>query len=60
MLSGLAVRQPKAPDKPYSSLADFNGLFLHIATNGTKAWHFGFSWVGKCERISFCIYPDMC
>jgi len=33
MLSDLTVRQVKAADKPYA-LADFNGLFLHIAVNG--------------------------
>jgi len=58
MLSDLAVRQAKAADKPYS-LADFDGLFLHIAANGTKAWHFRFSWAGKRDRISFGTYPAL-
>jgi len=46
----------RAADKPYA-LADFDGLFLNISPNGTKAWHFRFSWAGKRERISFGTYP---
>jgi len=55
MLLDVAVRQARAADKS-CALADFNGLFLYIATNGTKAWHFCYSWTGKRERISFGTY----
>jgi len=58
MASDLTVRQVKPADKPYA-LADFDGLFLNIFPNDTKAWHFRFSWAGKRERISFFIYQDM-
>jgi len=58
MLSDLTVRQVKPTDKPYA-LADFDGLFLNISPNGTKAWHFRFSWAGKRERMSFCVCKNM-
>jgi len=58
MLSDLTVRQVKAADKPYA-LADFDDLFLNISPNGTKSWHFRFSWASKRDRISFGIYPAL-
>lgn len=57
-LSDTAVRQSKPKEKPYT-LSDSDGLSLHIAPNGTKAWHFRFTWHGKQPRISFGTYPEI-
>jgi hypothetical protein len=43
-LTDTAARQAKPKDKPYS-LKDGDGLFLYVAKNGTKSWHFRFTWV---------------
>ncbi|MDP2747815.1 integrase arm-type DNA-binding domain-containing protein [Pseudomonas sp.] len=58
MLSDLMVRQAKATGKPYT-LADFDGLSLYVSANGSKAWHFRFSWGGKRDRMSFGSYPAL-
>ncbi|MBA4246332.1 MAG: integrase, partial [Pseudomonas sp.] len=58
MLSDLTVRQAKATGKPYT-LADFDGLSLFVSANGSKAWHFRFSWGGKRDRMSFGSYPAL-
>lgn len=49
-LTDTAVRQAKPADKAYT-ITDGSGLSLHVATNGTKAWHFRFTWHGKQVRI---------
>lgn len=58
MLSDLMVRQAKATGKTYT-LADSDGLSLFVAANGTKAWHFCFTWGGKRDRMSFGGYPAL-
>ncbi|HFJ0420310.1 TPA: tyrosine-type recombinase/integrase [Pseudomonas aeruginosa] len=58
MLSDLIVRQAKATGKPYT-IADFDGLSLFVSANGSKAWHFRFSWGGKRDRMSFGGYPAL-
>lgn len=58
MLSDLMVRQAKATGKTYT-LADSDGLSLFVAANGTKAWHFRFTWGGKRDRMSFGGYPAL-
>ncbi|MDH0639055.1 integrase arm-type DNA-binding domain-containing protein [Pseudomonas sp. GD03860] len=57
-LTDTAVRQAKARDKAYT-LNDSDGLSLHVSPNGTKAWHFRFSWQGKQPRISLGTYPEL-
>ena len=57
-LTDTAVRQAKAADKEYS-LTDGSGLSLFVATNGTKSWHFRFSWHGKQPRMSLGTYPEI-
>ncbi|EPM0510255.1 TPA: integrase arm-type DNA-binding domain-containing protein [Pseudomonas putida] len=57
-LTDTAARQAKPQDKPYS-LKDGDGLFLYVAKNGTKSWHFRFTWHGKQERISMGTYPEI-
>ncbi|NER62079.1 DUF4102 domain-containing protein, partial [Pseudomonas sp. MAFF212428] len=57
-LSDTAVRQSKPKDKPFT-LNDSDGLALYVSPNGTKAWHFRFSWHGKQPRISLGTYPEL-
>ncbi|MNO60181.1 Prophage CP4-57 integrase [compost metagenome] len=57
-LTDTAVRQAKPTDKDYT-LKDYDGLALFVAANGTKSWHFRFSWHGKQPRISLGTYPEI-
>lgn len=50
-LTDTAVRQAKPADRDYT-LTDGDGLSLFVAANGTKSWHFRFSWHGKQPRIT--------
>lgn len=58
LLSDTAVRQAKAGDKAYT-LRDGGGLALYVAPSGVKSWHFRFVWLGRQQRISFGVYPDV-
>lgn len=58
MLSDLMVRQAKATGKTYT-LADSDGLSFFVSANGTKAWHFRFTWGSRRDRMSFGSYPAL-
>jgi hypothetical protein len=51
MLTDMMLRQAKATGKSYT-IADFDGLSLFVSANGTKLWHFRYTWVGQRARIS--------
>ena len=57
-LTNTAVRHAKPRAKDYT-LPDYDGLALFVNTNGTKSWHFRFSWGYKQPRISFGTYPEI-
>ncbi|KPC32562.1 Integrase [Pseudomonas syringae pv. cilantro] len=57
-LTDTAVRQAKAKEKDYS-VTDGDGLALFVSANGTKSWHFRYSWHGKQPRISLGTYPEI-
>lgn len=57
-LSDLTVRRIKASDKDFN-LSDTDGLSLFVPTQGRKAWHFRYYWLGKRSRISFGTYPEV-
>ena len=57
-LSDLAIRQTKATNKTFT-LADFDGLCLHVSPQGGKSWHFRYYWAGKQKRMSFGTYPEV-
>jgi integrase len=57
-LTDTAVRQAKPADKSFT-LTDTSGLSLFVAPNGTKSWHFRFSWHGKQPRMSLGTYPEI-
>lgn len=58
VLTDTTVRHAKPRAKNYT-LSDFDGLALFVNTNGTRSWHFRFSWAGKQFRISFGAYPEI-
>lgn len=57
-LTDTAVRQAKPTDKEFS-ITDGGGLSLFVAPNGTKSWHFRYSWHGKQPRMSLGTYPEI-
>lgn len=57
-LTDTAARQAKPADKDLS-LTDGSGLSLFVARNGTKSWHFRFSWLGKQPRYSLGTYREI-
>lgn len=57
-LTDTAVRQAKPAEKSFT-LTDASGLSLFVAPNGTKSWHFRFSWHGKQPRMSLGTYPEI-
>ena len=58
MLTDMTARQAKATGKPYT-IADFDGLYLHISAVGGRAWHFRNTWMGQRARISLGSYPEL-
>ena len=58
MLTDMTARQAKATGKPYT-IADFDGLYLHISAVGGRAWHFRYTWMGQRARISLGSYPEL-
>jgi hypothetical protein len=57
-LTHTVIRQAKPKAKAYI-LNDIEGLSLYIASNGSKYWHFRFSWRGRQQRISFGSYFEI-
>ena len=55
-LSELAVRTAKPKDKPYK-LADAAGLYLYVATSGTRLWRLDYSFKSKRKTLSLGQYP---
>lgn len=58
MLTDVMVRQAKVTGSPYS-IADFDGLYLHISAIGTKAWYFRYTWLDQRARLSLGAYPEL-
>ncbi|MBF8660618.1 integrase arm-type DNA-binding domain-containing protein [Pseudomonas putida] len=57
-LSEMAIRHARVTGKDYT-LADSDGLILHITAQGGKIWHFRYYWAGKQKRMSFGSYPQL-
>lgn len=57
-LSEMAIRHARVTGKNYT-LADNDGLILHVTAQGAKLWHFRFYWEGKQKRMSFGSYPQV-
>lgn len=58
MLTDVMVRQAKVTGSPYT-IADFDGLYLHISAVGTKAWYFRYTWLDQRARLSLGSYPEL-
>ena len=57
-LSDIAARNARATGKEYT-LADYDGLSLRVTAEGSRAWHFRYSWLGKQKRMSLGTYPEV-
>ena len=57
-LSDVKARTAKAEEKPYK-LADANGLFLLVNTNGSKLWRWKYRLDGKENLLALGRYPDV-
>lgn len=50
------IRNLKPKDKPYK-VADFQGLYVTVATSGSRLWHMKYRIDGREKRLSFGAYP---
>ncbi|MCE1055460.1 tyrosine-type recombinase/integrase [Pseudomonas putida] len=57
-LSEMTIRHARVTGKDYT-LADSDGLILHVTAQGAKLWHFRFYWEGRQKRMSFGSYPQV-
>ncbi len=57
MLTDSKVRSAKPLAKSYK-LADSQGLYLTVSTNGAKLWYFRYRFGGKENRLAFGPYPQ--
>ncbi|ESJ63909.1 integrase [Salmonella enterica subsp. enterica serovar Norwich str. CFSAN001077] len=56
-LTDIKVRSAKPQEKEYT-LADGDGMFLLIHSNGSKYWRFRFRFGGKQHLMAFGVYPE--
>ena len=52
------VRTAKSKEKAYK-LSDEKGLFLYVATNGSKYWRLKYRYQGKEKLLALGVYPDV-
>jgi hypothetical protein len=57
-LTNIVCKNAKPRPIPYR-LTDEWGLYLEVATNGSKWWRFKFSFANKENRISLGVYPSL-
>jgi integrase len=57
-LSDAKVRNAKAELKPYK-ISDGEGLFLLVATTGSKYWRLKYFFGGKEKLLALGVYPDV-
>ena len=57
-LSAIKIQKVTPKAKEYT-LADGEGLYLHIKPNGSKIWKFRFYWNDVQAKISFGAYPTV-
>ena len=57
-LSDAKVRNAKAESKPYK-ITDGEGLFLLVATTGSKYWRLKYFFGGKEKLLALGVYPDV-
>ena len=52
------IENARQSDKPYK-LTDGNGLYLYIASSGSKTWRANFTANGKQQTVTYGRYPDI-
>lgn len=57
MLTDAQIKKSKSGEKPYK-LSDSGGLFLLIATSGSKLWRLKYRFGGKEKLLSIGPYPE--
>jgi integrase len=57
MLTDTAIKKAKPGDKPVR-IFDAGGLYLEVATSGSKLWRFKYRFEGKEKRQALGVYPD--
>lgn len=57
-LTEIAVRKAKPDTKPYK-MSDGGGMYLEVATNGSKYWRLKYRYGGKEKRLALGVYPDV-
>lgn len=56
MLTETAIKNLKPKDKPYK-VSDFQGLYIELATSGSKTWRLKYRYDGKEKRLTIGTYP---
>lgn len=57
-LTEIKLRTAKAGEKSYK-LADGGGLYVLVATDGTRYWRYNYRFHGAYRTMSFGIYPEV-
>lgn len=57
-LTEIAVRKAKPETKPYK-MSDGRGMYLEVASNGSKYWRLKYRFGGKEKRLALGVYPDV-
>ena len=57
-LSDIQLRNLKPKEKAYK-IADGGGLYIHVASTGTKLWRMRYRYDGKEQLLSFGSYPAL-
>ncbi|WP_065357245.1 tyrosine-type recombinase/integrase [Kluyvera georgiana] len=57
-LTDAKVRALKPREKTYR-LGDAGGLYVEVATNGSRYWRMKYRVAGKEKRLAFGVYPDV-
>ena len=57
-LTNTQVKHAKPSDTPYK-LADGGGLYLLVATSGSKYWRLKYRFGGKEKLLALGVYPEV-
>lgn len=57
-LTHIACKNAEPREKAYK-LTDGGGLYLYVMPNGSKYWHFKYSYAGKEKRLALGVYPEI-
>ncbi len=57
-LTHIACKNAELREKAYK-LTDGGGLYLYVMPNGSKYWHFKYSYAGKEKRLALGVYPEI-